>query len=179
MEISPELDSYPLCRFFLSGYLAKKQDHGNFPPDDPGKFQRYEKLFASALQALSLQPEALRRRPEFNFDSGDENNLESGIAILRIVVFLTEKNFLRIALIPSTSTTGADITCEGNGQKVCCEVKAITKTSSGRTGLFLEDQVYEKIRESIPKARRQLKATAAQLECQIVIAVFVMNWLLH
>jgi len=60
MGIPPELHSYPLCSFFLSGYLTNKEDPDNFPPKDPKKFERYEKLFASALQALGLQGEDLK-----------------------------------------------------------------------------------------------------------------------
>ena len=122
---------------------------------------------------------SLRRRPEFNFDSGDAANLESAIAVLRAVVFLRDKNFLDIALIRSKSTKGADITCERNGLRVCCEVKTITKQSSGRAGCYLEDQVYEKIRENISKARAQLKASAAQLQCKMAIAVSFVNWFLQ
>lgn len=179
MGIPAELDTYPLCRLFLSGYLTNKEDPDNFPPKNPKKFEQYERLFASALQALGLQREELRRRPEFNFDSASASNLESAIAVLRAVVLLRQKSFLDIALIRSTPTTGADITCERHGLKVCCEVKTITRQSAGRAEFYLEDQVYEKLRENIPKARAQLKASAAVLHCNMTIAVFVVNWSLQ
>jgi hypothetical protein len=180
MEIVQQLSAYPLCNHFLSGYLGKRTSPENFGSADVvGVLHRHETLFASALQALGLQKEELRRRPEFNFDSGDRTNLESGIAVLRVVVFLDQKNFLHISLVKAGSTTGADITCERNGQRVCCEVKAITKQSSGRSGLFLEDQMCEKARESIAKARSQLQASAAALQCSVTLVFFVMNWLEH
>jgi hypothetical protein len=173
-----QLHAYPLCKLFLSGYLAKKQDPVNFPTSDPDTFRRYEELFKAALQALGLQPQNLRKRPEFNFDSGDAANLESAIAVLRAVVWLKDKGFVNIALIKAKGSA-ADISCERKGQKVCCEVKSITKQSSGREGYFLEEQVYEKVKESISKARSQLKASALQSQCKITIAVFVLNWFLH
>jgi hypothetical protein len=179
MGIPPNLDTYPLCRLFLSGYLTNKEDPDSFPPKNPKKFEQYERLFASALQALGLQGGDLRRMPEFNFDRADASNLESAIAVLRAVVFLRQKNFLKIVLMRSTSTTGADITCERNGLKVCCEVKTITRQSTGRPDLYLEDQAYEKFRENISKARAQLKASAAVLHCNMTIAVFLVNWYLQ
>jgi hypothetical protein len=99
MEISRELDTFPLCKLYLSGYLAKKDDPENFPTDDPDKFRRYEQLFKSSLQAVGLQPYDLLRRPEFNFDSGNAANLEAGIAVLRAVVWLRDNGFLNISLI--------------------------------------------------------------------------------
>jgi hypothetical protein len=92
----------------------------------PGVFQRHERVFEDALQVLGITKEALRKRPEFNFDSGDVSSLESAIAILRVVVCLHRNGFTHIALIKAGPTTGADITCEKNGAKLCCEVKAIT-----------------------------------------------------
>src|SRR6266853_101336 len=47
-----------------------------------------------------------------------------------------------------------------NGVKVCFEVKTVTKRSKGRKNLFLEEQLYEKIREEIGKARKQLISSA-------------------
>jgi len=70
-------------------------------------------------------------------------------------VFLHEKNFMKITLIKSKRSKVADIICEKNEEKVCCEVKAITKRSDGRAGFFLEEQVYEKILESISTAGAQ------------------------
>jgi|GEM_PF-6663334 len=81
MGIPLDLDTYPLCRLFLSGYLTNKEDPDNFPPKNPKKFEQYERLFASALQALGLQGGDLRRMPEFNFDRADASNLESAIAV--------------------------------------------------------------------------------------------------
>jgi ribosome-binding protein aMBF1 (putative translation factor) len=96
----PNLDSYPLCRYFLSGYLSMRDDPTNFPPGEfPHLLDRYEKIFQSALQTLGLKPEELRSRSEFKFDSGDAANLEGGIAILRVVEALRLENFLDIALV--------------------------------------------------------------------------------
>src|SRR5712692_3590377 len=147
----PDLNTYPLCSYLLSGYLSKKEDPTNFPPNEfPALFDRYEKVFESALQVLGLTKEALKSRSEFNFDSGDAANLESGIAMLRVVEALRLEKFLNMALVkPKKNAPAADLTCEKNGQKVCLEVKAITKQSSGRSGLFLEGQLYEKILENI------------------------------
>jgi hypothetical protein len=44
--IAAELKPFPLCRYFLSEYLANREDPTNFPPDEcPGVFQRYEEIF--------------------------------------------------------------------------------------------------------------------------------------
>ncbi len=180
MALLPDPSAYPLCGFFLTGYLTKKDDPVNFRPNDvPGVFQRHERVFEDALQVLGITKEALRKRPEFNFDSGDVSSLESASAILRVVVCLHRNGFTHIALIKAGPTTGADITCEKNGAKLCCEVKAITKQSKGRDDFFLEDQLYEKIRENIAKARNQLKTTARALQCKLTMFISVMNWEIH
>lgn len=173
-----DLSAHPLCSFFLSGYLSQKEDPTNFPPDQyPALWRRYEKLFESALQVLSRTKEGLRSTPEFNFDSGDATNLESAIAILRVAESLRLLKFLNIVLVkPRKDAPSADLTCEKNGQSVCLEVKTITKQSKGRTGLFFADQLYEKILESIPRARVQLQASAEQLQCTVKIFACVSNW---
>jgi hypothetical protein len=75
----PDLSAYPLCRYFLSGYLSKRDDPTNFPTDQlPTIFEKYEKLFASALKALDLTKEALKGRSEFNFDSVMPRILKAG-----------------------------------------------------------------------------------------------------
>ncbi len=173
-----DLTAYPLCRYFLSGYLSKKTDPDNFPADQyPALFDRYEQLFQRGLTTLGLSKEALRRRSEFHFDSGDAGNLESGIALLRVVQLLHLLHFQNIALvIPPTNASGADLTCEKNGEKVCLEVKAITKQSSGRPDQFMEDQLYHKVVDNISKAASQLEATAAQMQCTVKIFACVVNW---
>jgi hypothetical protein len=179
MRLSPDFNAYPLFSYFLSGYLSKSmKDDLNFPPDQPCIFDQYEQLFHSVLQVLDLTKEALRSRPEFNFDSGDAKNLESGIAMLRVVDALRLEKFLNIALLkPSKNAPGADISCERNGRKVCVEVKTITKQSHGRPKCFFEDQMYEKMLESLPKARKQLEATARKLRITVKIFACVVNWL--
>lgn len=174
----PGLDSYPLCGYFLSGYLSKREDPTNFPPEEfPELFGRYEKIFQSALDTLGLNREDLWNRSEFRFDSGDAANLEGGIAILRVIEALRLEKFVNIALVKSNKgSPGADITCAKEGQKICLEVKAITKQSSGRAVLFLEDRLYEKILENLPKARMQLEATASELKCSLKVFACVLNW---
>ena len=180
MGVPPELGAYQLCVFFLMGYLTAREDPENFPPNElPRIFQQYERVFKDALDALNLSHEALRARPEFNFDPGDPASLESGIAVLRVVNALQQKGYQRIALLGAEETTGADVVCYKDDQKICCEVKAITKQSEGRKGFYLENQVYEKVRENAVKARTQLKATAVKLNCQRTTFAVVMNWSPH
>jgi hypothetical protein len=177
MVVPAELDNYHLCRFFLSGYLSKRDDPINFPPDEiPVLFSRYEAIFESALIALDLPKEGLKKREEFNFDSGDPANLESAIGVLRTVETLRQLKFHGIALI---KPPGADVLCEKDGQRVCCEVKTIIKQSKGRSGLYLANQLYEKILETIPRARMQLQQSAAKLQCSVTIFSCVFNWLGH
>lgn len=177
MTIPEVLQNYPVASYFLSGYLSRTDDPSNFPPAEfPDIFQRYENLFKAALDALGLSPERVRRLSEFNFDSGDANNLEAGVGVLRAVQAL---HLLGFSCIKVLSPPGADIYCEKNGQRVCCEAKTITKQSAGRRGFFLENQVFEKVAETLPKARNQLEATAKKLQCQVKIPVYVMNWLEH
>jgi hypothetical protein len=158
----------------LSGYLSVQEDPTNFPANEfPGLLNRYEAIFKSALDALGLSKEALRRKEEFNFDSGDAANLESAIGVLRTVETLRQMKFLRIALL---KPPGGDIVCEKDGQRVCCEVKTITKQSAARSGFFFADQLYEKILESISKARTQLEQSAAKCQCTVTIFACVSNW---
>lgn len=177
MEL-PDSRTHPFCSYFLAGYLAKVRDPTNFPSDQfPALFDRYEKLFDSALQVLNLKMEVLKSEPDFNFDHGNVKNLESGIAVLRVVNSLRQLNFLNIALLKRVrNARSADLICEKNEQRVCVEVKTITKQSSGRSGFFIEDQVYEKILESICKARNQLAATAVTMGCTVTVIAYVVNW---
>jgi hypothetical protein len=175
MVVPAYLSSYPLCQYFLLGYLSVRDDPSNFPPDEfPNLFDRYEKLFQSALRALKLSKESLRSRAEFNFDSGDAANLESAMGVLRTVETLRLMNFVVITLL---KPPGADIFCEKNSERVCCEVKTITKQSAPRFGRFFADQLYEKIVENTAKARTQLKQTAEKLQCTVTIFSCVSNWL--
>lgn len=176
---SVDSQKWPLCAYFLSGYVSKNgNDSENFPPDQfPAGFERYEKLLDSALKVLGLTKESLKSKPEFNFDSGDPVNLEGGIAILRTVESLRLAGFHNIALVkPKKNFSGADLTADKNAQKVCFEVKAITKQSKGRDGFFFEEQLYEKILESVGKARKQLEVTALELNCALKMFVCVINW---
>ena len=177
MKLLRDLSAYPLCSYFLSGYLSKsKEEDLNFP-DQPGIFERYEQLFRSARQTLGLTKKALRSKPGFNFDSGDPANLESGIAMLRVVNALQLGKFANVVLLrPRKNAPAADITCERNGQRVCVEVKAITKRSKERPECFLEEQLYQKILENLPKARKQLEATATELRLAVKILACVVNW---
>jgi hypothetical protein len=46
----------------LSEYLTYREDSTTFPPDQgPGILERYEEIFRSALDTLSLEKEALKR----------------------------------------------------------------------------------------------------------------------
>ena len=139
--MAADLESFPLCKYFLSRYLANREDPTNFPPDQcSGIFQRYEDIFRSALDTLKLKKEALNSRSEFDFDHSTPANLESGIAVLRAVEALRLQQFSAITLL---NPPGADLKCERDGRAVCCEVKSITKQSSPRDGFFFPDQLYE------------------------------------
>ncbi len=170
--LTPEPSEYPLSSFFLGGYLSKNtRDAQNFPTDEfPAWFERYERLFESALRLLHMSKESLKSKSEFNFDSGNAANLEGGIAVLRLLEALRIKDFSNISLVkPKKECKGADVTAEKNSHKVCFETKAITKQSRGREGLFFEDQLYEKILETI-------STTATQLQCAVKVLVYVVNW---
>jgi len=177
--LSPDPKAYPLCSFFLAGYLSNNpNDEDNFPADQfPAGLERYEQLFDSALKVLGISREALKKKSEFNFDSGNAANLEGGIGILRLIEALRIEQFTNIMLVnPKKASSVADITAEKNHEKVCFEIKTITKQSSGREGFFLEEQLYEKILESVPQARKQLEASAQDLQCTVKIFVCVINW---
>jgi len=178
MSLPRDLSGYPLFMYFLSGYLSRsRNDDLNFPPGEPRIFALYEQLFQSALEALSLTKEDLRRKQGLNFDDRDAKNLEGGIAMLRVVNALALERFRNIVLLkPPKNAPGADIVCERNGQRVCLEVKAITKQSRGHRGCFLEDQLYKKIVDTLPHARKQLQATAKELHIPVKIFACVVNW---
>ena len=168
------LESFPLCGYFLSEYLANRNDPSNFPPDQcPGIFARYEEIFSTALDTLKLTKEALKSRSEFELSHATPTNLESAIAVLRTVEALRLQQFSGIRLL---DPPGADLACERDGRTVCCEVKSITKQSSPRDGFFFADQLYEKIQENIAHARKQLQATAAKLGGAVTMFVCVSNW---
>jgi hypothetical protein len=174
VAIPADFGNYPLCQYFLSGYLSAREDPTNFPSDEfPGLLDLYEGIFKSALDTLALSKDALRSREEFDFDSGDGANLESAIGVLRTVETLRQMKFLEIELL---KPPGADIVCEKDGQRVCCEVKTITKQSTGRSGFFFADQLYEKIMENLAKVRMQLSQSAAQLQCTVTMFACVSNW---
>jgi hypothetical protein len=174
MATPTQLGSYPLCQYFLSGYLSVRDDPTNFPPAEfPDLFDRYENIFQSAMDALKLSKEALRSRAEFDFDSGDAANFESAIGVLRTVETLRQMKFVGITLI---KPPGADIFSEKDGERVCCEVKTITKQSTARSGLFFADQLYEKILENIAKARTQLARSTEKYQCTVTIFACVSNW---
>jgi hypothetical protein len=168
------LESFPLCRYFLSEYLSSQNDASNFPPDQcPGILARYEEIFRSALDTLKLTKEALKSRSEFQLAQATPQNLESAIAVLRTVTALRMQQFSAITLL---DPPGADLKCERDGRTVCCEVKSITKQSSPRDGFFFADQVYEKILENIAHARKQLQSTSAKLGGTVTMFVCVSNW---
>jgi hypothetical protein len=174
----PDANLYPVASYFLRGYLAKRNDPTNFPQHDlPNILSRYEILFANVLGALDLTKEQLRARTEFNFDSGNAANLEGSVAILRAVEALRLRKFTDLALVaPRKGEQGADITATREGIRVCVEVKAVTKQSRGRGGLFLQDQPYEKVREYAEKASRQLAISAERLNCRVKLLAYVVNW---
>jgi len=170
----PNPDLHPLCQYFLKKYLANRDDPTNFPPDEgPELFDRYEGIFRSALSTLQIAPEELKSKPDFNFAHADQGNFEAAIAVLRAIEALRLQGFVNIALL---KPPGADILCERNGLKVCCEVKAITKASTPRKGLFFADQVHAKIMENIAQARKQLAETAKKLQGALTMYVSVSSW---
>jgi Holliday junction resolvase-like predicted endonuclease len=77
---------------------------------------------------------------------------------------------------PRKGEQGADITATRTGIRVCVEVKAVTKQSRGRGDLFLEDQLYEKVREHAGRASRQLAISAKHLNCRVKLVAYVVNW---
>lgn len=178
MSTLPDLTAYPLCQYFLFAYLQKTNDTANFPPDEqPKLFDRYEAVFQRGIDVLGLTKEGLKKRSELNFDSGNPQNLESGIALLRVIQLLATSNFQDIALVtPPKGQPGADLIAERNGHHACFEVKSITKQSTGRKDEWMEEQLYLKIVETARKAASQLAATASQLSCAVKILVCVVNW---
>jgi hypothetical protein len=59
---------FPLCQYFLSGYLSGEEDPVNFPENDGDDlFARYEKIFESRLSNFRMPKEQLKKRTEFSF----------------------------------------------------------------------------------------------------------------
>jgi len=77
---------------------------------------------------------------------------------------------------PPKNAGGADIVSEKAGKKICFEVKALTKQSTGGSGKFFEQQLYDKVFDLIGTAKKQLMLSAAELKCDLRIVVFVVNW---
>jgi hypothetical protein len=178
MTVPHHLSDYPLSDFFLREYLSNNDDPNNFPPNEfPDLFERYARAFSVGLEALALTRDELIKRPEFKFDRADAGNLEGSIATLRVAEFLKLKGFLNIELV--NAPANADLMCEQNGHRVCLEVKATTKQSSGRAGMYLETQVYDRVYTGIEGARKQLRTTATERQCDVKVFVCVLNWLSH
>ena len=110
MGATADLHTYPLCHFFIGKYLSLRDDPTNFQDNQfPDIARRYDNLFASALETLAATKEALKRWSDFSFDSGDANNLESGIATLRVVEALRLAKFQNICLVVPKK----GLTCRG------------------------------------------------------------------
>jgi hypothetical protein len=166
----PDIKRHPLCHFFLSGYISKKPaDLENFPTDQfPAAFDRYEKLFGSALNVLGLSRQALKKKAQFNFDSGNAANLKGGVAILRVVEALFIKRFSNVIMVELTQESkNVGIVAEKDNQKVCFEIRTITKQSGDQK---------ESFRVGLRSARRQLERMTEQLHCTVKILVCVVNW---
>jgi hypothetical protein len=70
-------DSHPPCQYFLSEYLANRDDPTNFSPEEiPSFFDRYEEIFRSALSTLEISRDQLKGKPEFDFAHADQGNFE-------------------------------------------------------------------------------------------------------
>jgi len=175
----PDPQNHPLSAFFLTQYVQKRNDEDNFPSAwGEAVFDRYELVFAEALKVLGITKETLRAKPEFTFDSGDISALEAGIATLRVANALNLMGHTKISLIkPPKKGSGADLLSEKAGNKICFEVKALTKQSTGGEHKFFEDQLYDKVFDLTGRAKKQLAASAAELKCDLQILVFVVNWL--
>jgi hypothetical protein len=136
----PDIDphEFPLASYLLGTYLSKCDDETNFPQQEiPAILGRYETLFTSALNALSLTKQQLKARSEFNFDSSDAANLEGGVAILRVTEALRLRGFVDLTLVkPRKGKQGADLTARIKDILVCVEVKAVTKQSVVATTSF-------------------------------------------
>ncbi len=84
MEL-PDPSAYPLCSYFLLGYLSKGEDADNFPPDEiPDLFERYEKLFGRLAQSKALRsdfcetlPAPWHKRPDLLSLVGQELKLSA------------------------------------------------------------------------------------------------------
>ena len=59
----PDLSAYPLCAYFLSGYLQKGADSRKLPrgPNYPEIFRRYEAIFKDSMDVLGLTKETLKK----------------------------------------------------------------------------------------------------------------------
>ena len=101
MSKLPDLSAYPLCAYFLSGYLQKGADPENSPGNQiTPKSSAAMRPFSKTQWTYSASPKRRsKKRTEFNFDSGYPQNLEGGIAILRAVVLLNRSGFTKIVLV--------------------------------------------------------------------------------
>jgi hypothetical protein len=136
----PDAAKYPLCAHFLSGYLkANPNDADNFPPDQfPEGFQRYEILFHDALFHLKITKDAFRAIEQFNFDSGDANNLESAIGVLRAAIHLGQAKYSEIALIKSKrQSLGADLTARRTTTRCVSKLRPLRSKAKAERVTFL------------------------------------------
>jgi hypothetical protein len=108
---------------------------------------------------------------------GNDRTADALAGSIRVAEYLRQNEFLNIELVkPKKGAPGADLLAERNGERICWEVKAITKQSNGRSTLFFADQLYEKVLENVAKAVTQLEATATELQCSVKIFTCVVNW---
>ncbi|MDA2912477.1 hypothetical protein MYX77_00695 [Acidobacteriia bacterium AH_259_A11_L15] len=181
------LESYPLCKFFLSQYVQKMTDIDMQRDEafhvsvkrilliDTHLIREFEALISSSLQALGLSKEELKKSSEFNFECYNPTNLESFFGVLRAAIFLHEKGYTDLKLLKRASC--ADILCRFHGRWVCLEVKTLTYDRRGGRGLWLGDQVGDKLKDILPSARRQLSKARVDYACPETILAVVVNWL--
>jgi hypothetical protein len=95
--------------------------------------------------------------------------------VLRAARLLAEKGYSDIKLLKRSA---ADILCLYDGTQTCVEVKTLIadRNTLRKPGQWLEDEVAEKMKDILPKARTQLSKAKSELFCKNAILIVVINW---
>ena len=123
----------------------------------------------------------MRSRSDFNFAKFSSTEVDSAFGILRTVIALHQGGFEHIRLTKIQQKPGADLVCQWRGNLLCGEVKTLTIKSERERPphVWLEDQMLNKLRDVLPDARRQLRASKEELKCNHTMLSIVMNWVQH
>ncbi len=133
------------------------------------------KVIELAAQAVELTPEEFVNESDFNIKDLDRNRIETWLAELRIINYLTRENFSKIHHLRARKTKRADYCAERNGLKYAIEVTSLSyyATQGNWTLKLIAESIIRKLREE--KKIKQLSNTAKEEKCNQMLLCVIIN----